>query len=154
MQFSVHAATAANIEATREQLQYDARGLGVLELIQTVIGIGVLVAIAVRAILASQDGGMQTAMSCALILALAYLAMAFRMRAGAESARRELWLMEAGHTSAPSRTVPDASAHPYRPMPREAALPTRSRSLRIESHAAIAALASGATLACVAISGS
>jgi len=154
MQSSVHTAATANIEATREQLRYDARGLGVLESIQTVIGIGVLVVIAVHAILASQDGGVQTAISCALILALAYLAMAFRMRSGAEIARRELWLMEAGHPSAPSRIAPDASAHPYRPMPREAALPTRSRGLRIESHAAIAALATGATLACVAISGS
>ncbi len=134
-----------NIEATREQLQRDVRGLGALESIQMVIGISVLATIAVRASFA--NGGV----AIAVILALVYLAMAVRMRLGAESARRELWLLEARHPSAPSRTAPDVSDDPYRPMPRETALRPPSRGLRIASHAAIAVLATGVTLACVAI---
>lgn len=151
MRASIRAATNTVI-ATREHLLDDLRGLSVLDFAQRFIAIGALVAIAVHAIVASPDDSARVEIGLVLTLALAFLALAARIRSGADLVRRDLWLLEA--TEDGRREHHDADAHPYRAMPPPHAPPhptRRSRGLRVASVGAIAMLASALTLACVAI---
>ena len=138
----------AELEARRQLLRRNVRRLGVLELVTRVVGVGSLVGIALHAIVASQASMM---LAFWLVLGLAYLVAAFRVRVGASLVARELWRLEGEVDATRERWRP---GHPYREL--LSSLPTarhdHARGLRIAHTAAVAALASGVTLAVVAIS--
>lgn len=100
---------AAELEARRQRLRRNLRGLGTLELVTRVIGVGALVGIAVHAIVTSQGAGLM--LSFWLVLGLVYLVAAFRFRVGASQASRELWRLE-GEIEATSER--QRGGHPYR----------------------------------------
>lgn len=108
------------VEVTIRRLRRDLRGLSILEYAQRLVAIGALVGIALRTIVHTHDARTTISLVTVVLLALAYLALAFRIRLGAELVRRDLWLLEASEEleRAEARRVDaTASVHPYRSVP-------------------------------------
>lgn len=93
-----------------EQLRRELRCLGAVELAARVIGVGVLIAIALFAIVTTEERGASVILSVGLGVALVYLAIAFRFRVGASQVSRTLWSVERDAVEAPI-------GHPYRELP-------------------------------------
>ncbi|HVH40830.1 MAG TPA: hypothetical protein VM925_00760 [Labilithrix sp.] len=89
---AVHAreAEAAAVAALRADL----RGLVALELVQRVLGLGVLVVVAVRAVVVTDDHNVAVALTLAAMTSFVFLALAFRLRRGQELVRDDLRRME------------------------------------------------------------
>lgn len=112
----------AEMEATRRHLRRDLRGLDFLESAQRIVAIAALVAIALHAIVHSDDAVTTISLTTLVLLAISLLALAFRIRRGAELVRRDLWLLDA----ADDLDV-DARVHPYRsPSTKTVRLPEQS----------------------------
>lgn len=80
-------------EETRK-LRRDLRALVFLESAQTILAVGALLGIAVRAIVLSGNGRTAVSIAAIVLLALSYLALAVRVRMGQETVRRELRELE------------------------------------------------------------
>lgn len=104
-----------------EQLRRDLRCLGAVELAARVIGLGVLIAIALFAIVTTEEPGASAILSIGLGLALVYLAIAFRFRVGASQVSRDLWSLERTDRESPihgdpyrSASAPSSRSHRHR----------------------------------------
>jgi len=95
----------------RQQLRRDLRGLVVLELLQRAIAIGSLLAVAGYAA-AVADRRVAISIALAVVLSLAYLAQAFRIRMGQELIRRDLYALELREELDAGET--ESQTHPYR----------------------------------------
>jgi hypothetical protein len=99
--------TPAEADAAVRRARRDLRGLVALERVQIGIAIVLLAAIAVRSRVSAVDTRAAFAISGIVMLALAYLALAVRVRMGQGMLRRELYALEL-------RREPRPPAHPYR----------------------------------------
>jgi hypothetical protein len=91
-------------------LRSDLRRLVALESVQAALGVGGLVAIALHAVTVSADRDTALLIASATLLALTYLALAFRIRLGQDLLRRDLHVMEFYDELSRSPTP----RHPYR----------------------------------------
>jgi hypothetical protein len=96
------------------QRRRDLHGLVVLESLQMAAAIGGLVAIAVHDIVISGDLKVSVSIASVLLLALVYVTLSVRIRAGQEALRRELCTMEHRHGIDEDPEELDLRAHPYR----------------------------------------
>jgi hypothetical protein len=113
----------AELEARRQRLRRNLFGLGALELVSRVIGLGALVGLALQAIVAS-GGGSTMLLSIWLLLGLAYLLAASRFRVGVSLVSRELSRLE-GEATRDRGTA----GHPYRELPGDPSRPARGLRL-------------------------
>lgn len=139
----------------RRLLRRDLAGLVLVEFVHRFVALVALVGIALHAIAHSGDVNASITMATVMLLALAYLALAFRIRLGADALRRDLYLLEAScdfGTDKSERFGALESRHPYRSReqghrPKAANGSSPAQGLRFAPHVAIAALAGGLTLA-------
>jgi hypothetical protein len=159
METTTGAATNANPSASYpsqlRSLRRDLNALVALESLQLAFGLGVLVAISVHSVVVTADRGVAGSILLATLLALIYLALAFRIRAGEELLRRDLHDMELCRkldisAATQRRSSPVGSDHhPYRssapdhrgPESVESlAIPRRRDHLMVLLHIGLAAL--------------
>jgi hypothetical protein len=108
-------------------LRSDLRKLVALEWTQTALGIGLLAAVAVRAVVMADDDSVAAVLTIVGMLAMVFLTLALRIRMGHESLRRDLQEIEIRHELA--RSSPEPGGSPYRdriiPLARGRELPQR-----------------------------
>jgi hypothetical protein len=92
----------------------DFQSLAVLGSLEAVIGIGALLAVSIRAILVADDITLSVGITVVVLLALAFLLLAMRTRAGQELVRQELVAMEYRYALDLEEERVDSRSHPYR----------------------------------------
>lgn len=111
---------AKQTESTR-QLRRDLRGLVALECVHRALAIGPLLAIAIRAVVLTQDRRTAVSIAAVILVTLSYLALAFRLRMGQELVRRELCAIELrdelAEEAAELARRGQGCSHPYRAAP-------------------------------------
>lgn len=78
------------VDETTRWMRRDLRKLVALEWAQTMVGVGLLVVIAARAVVVAEDGSIALALTIADVLAMAFLFLAMRIRMGHEALRRDV----------------------------------------------------------------
>jgi hypothetical protein len=103
-----------------------------LEAVERAIGVAALVAIAVHAAVVSQDRRTTTVITMVVILALAHLALAFRLRAGGNLLHRDLLIAEIAFVDREDDAQQPrwGDGNPYRSAPAAATRPGTLRSRR------------------------
>jgi hypothetical protein len=91
----------------------DLRRLVALEWTQTAVGVGLLVAVVARAVFIAEDDRVAAVITIVGILSMLFLTMAFRIRMGHESLRRDIEGIEIRHELA-NRTTELHGGSPYR----------------------------------------
>lgn len=100
----------SNVPDAIGRVRRDLRGLGALEVMLVVVGVGGLLAVDIRAFVIARNLEIELTIAAVVLLSLTYLVLALRIRAGRALLLRELHVMEDRH----GRVTTTMIDHPYR----------------------------------------
>lgn len=98
----------------RRGLRSDVRKLAALEWVQTTLGIGILVAVVVRAFVTAEEDAVAAVITIAGLFVMVVFTLALRLHLGRESLRRDVEALERNLDDPASREALDLHASAYR----------------------------------------